>query len=73
MPTNLQRSYGPIKDNKFWDTGPHIHLYHLFTLDWMISGARYSGVPHSVQVLSVIFLAKPKSVIIKWPSWKGIF
>ena len=33
------------------------------TLDWIISGARYSGVPHKVHVLSVIFFAKPKSVI----------
>ena len=35
------------------------------TLDWIISGARYSGVPHKVHVLSVIFFAKPKSVICK--------
>ena len=29
---------------------------------------RYSGVPHRVQVLSVITLAKPKSVILRCPS-----
>lgn len=29
---------------------------------------KYSGVPHSVHVLSFNFLAKPKSVIFKWPS-----
>lgn len=28
----------------------------------MISGARYSGVPHNVQVLPLTRLAKPKSV-----------
>ena len=33
------------------------------TLDCIISGARYSGVPHKVQVRSLIFFAKPKSVI----------
>lgn len=31
----------------------------------MISGARYSGVPHNVQVLPLTRLAKPKSV-----TWK---
>ena len=35
------------------------------TLLWMISGAKYSGVPHSVQVLSSTLFAKPKSVIFK--------
>lgn len=33
-----------------------------FTLLRIISGARYSGVPHSVQVLPFTRLAKPKSV-----------
>lgn len=32
------------------------------TLLRMISGARYSGVPHSVQVLPFTRLANPKSV-----------
>jgi len=32
------------------------------------SGARYSGVPQRVQVLSSTSLAKPKSAIFKWPS-----
>jgi hypothetical protein len=41
-----------------------------FTLDWMISGARYSGVPQRVQVLSTTFLANPKSVILRCPSWE---
>lgn len=40
----------------------------LCPLLWMISGARYSGVPHSVHVRSVSFFAKPKSVIFKCPS-----
>lgn len=31
----------------------------------MISGARYSGVPHNVQVLPFTRLAKPKSVTLK--------
>ena len=32
------------------------------TLLRMISGARYSGVPHNVHVLPLTLLAKPKSV-----------
>lgn len=36
--------------------------YKRFTLLRMISGARYSGVPHNVQVLPFTLLAKPKSV-----------
>ena len=36
------------------------------TLLRMISGARYSGVPHSVQVLPFTLLANPKSV-----TWEG--
>ena len=35
------------------------------TLLRMISGARYSGVPHRVHVLPLTRLAKPKSVIWK--------
>ena len=31
----------------------------------MISGARYSGVPHRVHVRPLILFAKPKSVICK--------
>ena len=31
--------------------------------DKMISGAKYSGVPHKVQVLPFTRLANPKSVI----------
>lgn len=34
-----------------------------FTLLRMISGAKYSGVPHKVHVLPLTRLAKPKSVI----------
>jgi len=35
----------------------------------MISGARYSGVPHSVKVLSLSsFFANPKSAILIFPS-----
>jgi hypothetical protein len=37
-------------------------------LDWMISGARYSGVPQRVQVRSSTILAKPKSVILTCPA-----
>ena len=33
----------------------------------MISGARYSGVPHSVHVRSVTFFANPKSAILMYP------
>ena len=32
------------------------------------SGARYSGVPHSVYVLSVTIFANPKSTSFKYPS-----
>lgn len=35
------------------------------TLLRMISGARYSGVPHNVQVLPFTRLANPKSVTLK--------
>ena len=35
-----------------------------FTFDRMISGARYSGVPQSVHVRPLTFLAKPKSVTL---------
>lgn len=38
---------------------------HHPTLLRMISGARYSGVPHNVQVRPLTRLAKPKSV-----TWK---
>lgn len=37
----------------------------LHTLLRMISGARYSGVPHNVQVLPFTLLANPKSVTFK--------
>lgn len=40
----------------------------LWPLDWIISGAKYSGVPHSVHVRSFNFLANPKSVIFRCPS-----
>ena len=43
------------------------------TFDCIISGARYSGVPQRVQVRSVIFLAKPKSVIMRCPSWLVLY
>ena len=33
----------------------------------IVSGARYSGVPQSVQVWSLIYLAKPKSHILTKP------
>ena len=51
--------------------GYHGHGHQQCTLDCMISGARYSGVPHNVQVRSVIFLAKPKSVIWKIGPFKN--
>lgn len=34
----------------------------MLTLLRMISGAKYSGVPHRVHVLPLTLLAKPKSV-----------
>ena len=34
------------------------------TFERMISGARYSGVPHRVQVRPLTRLAKPKSVTL---------
>lgn len=37
----------------------------------IISGAKYSGVPRSVQVRSSTFFAKPKSVILMCP-WRSI-
>ena len=57
----------------------------LYPLLRMISGARYSGVPHSVHVLPFTRFAKPKSVICKvefivnvdylascyFPCWQG--
>jgi len=39
----------------------------LCPLDWMISGARYSGVPQSVYVRSSTIFANPKSVIFTCP------
>ena len=36
----------------------------IYTFDRMISGAKYSGVPHSVHVRPLTFLAKPKSVTL---------
>lgn len=52
----------------------------LHTLLRMISGARYSGVPHNVQVLPFTRLAKPKSVTLKtekhrsrmWVLWSSL-
>ena len=38
-------------------------IWPIFTLDRMISGARYSGVPHRVHVRPLTRFAKPKSVI----------
>ncbi len=48
----------------------NIYIYNIdiyIPLDWMISGAKYSGVPHSVHVRSSTIFAKPKSVIFKCP------
>ena len=39
---------------------------HFLTLLRIISGARYSGVPHRVHVLPFTLLANPKSVTYKW-------
>lgn len=53
------------------------------TFERMISGARYSGVPHRVHVRPLILFAKPKSVIYmlegggleggsgSWKEWDG--
>lgn len=43
----------------------------LLTLLRMISGARYSGVPHNVHVLPLTRLAKPKSVTYTIEIFKG--
>lgn len=42
------------------------NVYHIKVLALlrMISGARYSGVPHRVHVLPFTFFAKPKSVTL---------
>lgn len=57
-PTNLPLYYNP----KFGS----IRLVHIecsmHTLLRIISGAKYSGVPHKVQVRPLTRLAKPKSV-----------
>ena len=41
------------------------HWTKKHTLLRMISGAKYSGVPHNVQVRPLTRLAKPKSVILR--------
>ena len=46
--------------------GKIINELCVVTLLRIISGARYSGVPHNVQVLPLTRLANPKSVICKW-------
>ena len=38
-------------------------VIYILTFDRIISGAKYSGVPHNVQVLPFTRLANPKSVI----------
>jgi len=43
------------------------------TLLRMISGARYSGVPHNVHVLPLTRFAKPKSVTWKQQKWFHAF
>ena len=46
----------------------HIYIYVyvcIYTLDRIISGAKYSGVPQSVHVLPLTRFAKPKSVTFK--------
>lgn len=48
-----------INCNAIW-----CHLHCLLTLLRMISGARYSGVPHKVHVLPLTRLANPKSVTL---------
>lgn len=58
------------RESKPCDTCVFKHLFRhekekLHTLLRMISGARYSGVPHSVQVLPFTRLANPKSVTYK--------
>ena len=42
--------------------GTYSQLSTTLTLLRMISGARYSGVPHNVHVLPFTLFAKPKSV-----------
>ena len=43
----------------------HWNIFQLITLDRIISGAKYSGVPHNVHVLPLTLFAKPKSVTYK--------
>ena len=40
------------------------------TFERMISGARYSGVPHRVHVRPLILFANPKSVIYMLEGWE---
>ena len=48
---------------------PSVHQSTAQLWPWLerISGARYSGVPHSVHVRSLITFAKPKSTSFKYP------
>ena len=77
MPTNqllcctpIKNKHLTIRDNRSYD----VWLYNfeirwisldLLTLLRIISGAKYSGVPQSVQVRPLTRFAKPKSVIWK--------
>lgn len=59
MPTNRLLYYNPkinMNNLRRWCVGEH-------TLLRIISGAKYSGVPHNVHVLPFTRFAKPKSVI----------
>src|SRR5687768_8775230 len=69
MPKGFSSKKGgyPAKNSKSRIPNAHQSLSNPWPFDWMISGHRYSGVPHSVHVLSLTTLAKPKSVILMWP------
>ena len=66
--THIKAPFQPNKSELFCDQIANSPLILPVTFDCIISGARYSGVPHRVHVRSWIFLAKPKSVILRWPS-----
>lgn len=62
VPEQTDAKYLILKLNVMDKSHRHKEEEWLLTLLRIISGARYSGVPHSVQVRPFTRLAKPKSV-----------
>lgn len=58
---------------KLYKAVQHVINWRRLTLLRMISGARYSGVPHNVQVLPFTLFAKPKSVTWRQISFSRIY